>query len=143
MQNLNQLVDRPQTFQTKYTYGIINSIFVEIQPVSTKMTLIDDASAKLTHNHKSLNECLYRGPVILNDRCGLLMRFRLHIPKICIPETVNDSSDADYTGPLKSYFTTQYFKSFFTFFKYINGLSFTIHEIKLSCNFVSINHINV
>ena len=29
---------------------------------------------------------------------------------------------------LKSYFTTQYFKSFFTFL-YINGLCFTIHVI--------------
>ena len=47
------------------------------------------------------------------------------------------------TGPLKSYFTTQYFKSFFTFFEYICGLSFTIHVIKLSCNFVSINHIKL
>ena len=36
-------------------------------------------------------------------------------------------------------------KSFFIFFflKYINGPSFTIHVIRLSCNFVSINHINV
>ena len=35
-------------------------------------------------------------------------------------------------------------KSFFIFFfKYINGLSFTIHVIRLSCKFVSINHINV
>ena len=32
-----------------------------------------------------------------------------------------------YTGPLKSYFTMQYFKSFFHIFVYINGLCFTIH----------------
>ena len=37
------------------------------------------------------------------------------------------------TGPLKSYFTTQYFKSFFTFL-YINDLCFTIHVIEFSCN---------
>ena len=43
----------------------------------------------------------------------------------------------------KSYFTTQYFKSFFTFLLYINGLCFTMHVIKFSCHFVSINHINV
>ena len=34
-------------------------------------------------------------------------------------------------------------KKFPHFFRYINGLSFTSHVIKLSCNFVSINHINV
>ena len=33
---------------------------------------------ELTNDHKSLNECLYRGPVLLNDMCGLLKRFGLH-----------------------------------------------------------------
>ena len=47
-----------------------------------------------------------------------------------------------YTGPLKRYFTTQYFKSCFTFF-YINSLYFTLHVLELSCNFISINHVNV
>ena len=47
------------------------------------------------------------------------------------------------TGPLKSYFTGQYFKSFYTFLSYINVLCFTLHVIKFSCHFVSINQINV
>ena len=34
-------------------------------------------------------------------------------------------------------------KVFSHFLKYIYGLSFTINVIKLSCNFVSINHINL
>ena len=51
--------------------------------------------------------------------------------------------DRKCTGPLKKLFHYAIFQRFFTFFKYINGLSFTIHVINLSCNFVSINHINV
>ena len=45
---------------------------------TTNLRVVYDASAKTKNENKSLNECLYRGPVILNDLCGLLMRFRLH-----------------------------------------------------------------
>ena len=45
--------------------------------VSTKIRIVYDASAKLQVGESSLNECLYRGPVILPDLCGLLFRFRL------------------------------------------------------------------
>ncbi|XP_053380514.1 uncharacterized protein LOC128548907 [Mercenaria mercenaria] len=48
------------------------------QKTTTKLRVVYDASAKVRKENKSLNECLYRGPVILSDLCGLLMRFRLH-----------------------------------------------------------------
>ena len=44
---------------------------------TTKPRVVYDASAKTKNENKSLNECLYRGPVMLNDLCGLMMRFRL------------------------------------------------------------------
>ena len=42
------------------------------------VTIVYDASAKAKTGCKSLNECLYRGPVILEDLCGLLLRFKIY-----------------------------------------------------------------
>ena len=44
---------------------------------TTKVRVVYDASAKTKQDHKSLNENLYRGPIILPDLIGLLLRFRL------------------------------------------------------------------
>ena len=45
---------------------------------TTKIRIVYDASAKTRGANNSPNECLYRGPVLMNDLCGLLMRFRLN-----------------------------------------------------------------
>ena len=44
---------------------------------TTKVRIVYDAFAKTKRENKSLNECLYRGPVILPSLYGLLLRFRL------------------------------------------------------------------
>ena len=41
----------------------------------TKIRIVYDASVKADQHEKSLNECLYRGPVNLPDMCGVLLRF--------------------------------------------------------------------
>ena len=45
---------------------------------TSKLRVVYDASSKAKKGNKSLNDCLYRGPVMLKDLCGLLVRFRLH-----------------------------------------------------------------
>ena len=45
---------------------------------TTKVRIVCDASAKGKFGESSLIECLYRGPVILPDLCGILIRFRLY-----------------------------------------------------------------
>jgi len=44
---------------------------------TTKVRIVYDASAKTNEKNCSLNECLYRGPVMLENLSGLLLRFRL------------------------------------------------------------------
>ena len=45
---------------------------------TTKVCIVYDASVNLKIRESSLNESLYRGPIILPDLCGLLLRFQLH-----------------------------------------------------------------
>ena len=48
-----------------------------IKPINrtTKLRVVYDASAKAKKTNLSLSECFYRGPVILEDLCSLLLRF--------------------------------------------------------------------
>ena len=39
------------------------------QKTTSKIRIVYDASAKIKRSIKSLNECLYRGPIILEDLC--------------------------------------------------------------------------
>ncbi|XP_060601995.1 uncharacterized protein LOC132755202 [Ruditapes philippinarum] len=48
------------------------------QKTTTKLRVVYDASAKTSKENNSLNDCLYRGPVMVHDLCGILLRFRKH-----------------------------------------------------------------
>ena len=45
---------------------------------TTKIRIVYDASARTKPEHNSLNECMYRGPVLLQNLTGILLRFRLN-----------------------------------------------------------------
>lgn len=49
--------------------------FVLQEDKSTKLRIVYDASAHLKDNN-SLNQCLYKGPLMLEDLSGILLRFR-------------------------------------------------------------------
>jgi len=48
------------------------------EKTTTKLRIVFDVSAKTREKNQSLNESLHRGPVILEDLCGLSLRFRPH-----------------------------------------------------------------
>ncbi|XP_053374038.1 uncharacterized protein LOC128546747 [Mercenaria mercenaria] len=47
------------------------------QKATRKIRVVYDASARTRKEKKSLNECMYRAPVMLQDLCGMLLRFRI------------------------------------------------------------------
>ena len=57
---------------------------------TTKVRVVYDASAKNKQDNKRLNECLYRGPVMLQDLTGILLRFRLN--KVAIVADIEKNS---------------------------------------------------
>ena len=60
-------------------YYIPHHAVVTPTKTTTKVRVVYDASAKTKQTNKSLNQCLYRGPVMLPDLSGLLLRFRLQL----------------------------------------------------------------
>ena len=67
-----------RTTEGKLKHYIPHHAIITPQKTTTKIRIVYDGSAKTKRENKSLNECLLRGPVILEDLCGLLLRFRTH-----------------------------------------------------------------
>ena len=66
------------SIQGKLKHYIPHHAVVTPNKNTTKLRIVYDVSAKTKKGNLSLNECLYRGPVILENLCALLIRFRLH-----------------------------------------------------------------
>ncbi len=74
---IEKVEELPNSTQKDYlTHYIPHFPVFTPDKATTKMRVVFDASAHLP-NKSSLNDCLYRGPVILSDLCGLIMRLRM------------------------------------------------------------------
>lgn len=67
-------VDEKQVQQNQLIHYLPHHCIMKNDKV-TKMRIVYDASAKVKENN-SLNECLYRGPLMLEDLVALILRFR-------------------------------------------------------------------
>jgi hypothetical protein len=69
--------DQSKNSETKVHY-LAHHPVITPQKTTTKVRIVYDGSAKAQKTDLSLNECLHRGPVLLEEVCHLLMRFRKH-----------------------------------------------------------------
>ena len=72
-----EIVPEEESANTSKHY-IPHHEIVTPEKTTTKLRIVFDASAKTNKGNQSLNDSLHRGLVILEDLCGLLMRFRLN-----------------------------------------------------------------
>ena len=88
MRSNPKFIKKYDTIQDQLNNGIIEKAestdgaiphhaVIKPQNSTTKMRLVYDASAKSRECNKSLNECLRRGPILLHDLFGILLRFRV------------------------------------------------------------------
>ncbi|XP_062602892.1 uncharacterized protein LOC134264633 [Saccostrea cucullata] len=76
-QGMIEKVTKSSEVKNSVKHYIPHHAVIDPTKPTTKVRIVYDASAKVKPECNSLNECLYRGPVMLNDLCGLLLRFRM------------------------------------------------------------------
>ena len=74
-----EIVDETQVETKNVVHYLPHHPVVTPSKTTTKVRIVYDASAKVRKYEKSLNECLFRGPINLPDMCGILLRFRIYI----------------------------------------------------------------
>ena len=70
------VIEKVQEKNGSMKHCIPHHAITTLEKSTTKVRTVYDASAKTKKNMKSLNKCLHRGPVILEDVCGLPPRLK-------------------------------------------------------------------
>ena len=66
------------TVEGEVKHDILHHGVIKPNNRTKKLRIVYDASAEAKKTNLSLNESLYQGPVILEDLCSLLLRFRTY-----------------------------------------------------------------
>lgn len=66
-----------ETVQGPIQHYIPHHAVITPSKTTTKVQIVYDASAKVKLANNSLNQCLHRENVLLNDLGGILLRFRV------------------------------------------------------------------
>ncbi|XP_065182717.1 uncharacterized protein LOC135813554 [Sycon ciliatum] len=69
--------DVPRGFTTNQIHYLPHHSVLKPTATTTKLRVVNDASAKCSEKLASLNDCLHAGPNLVPDLCGILLRFRL------------------------------------------------------------------
>ena len=83
------------------THYIPHHAVINPAKATTKVQIVYDASAKTSKNCKSLNECLYREPVMVHNLIGILLCFRLNKVALVAVGLIEDSGDVTRSVWLK------------------------------------------
>ena len=67
-----------ESTEDELKYYVTHHAGITPNKTTIKQRIACDASARAKKRNASLNECLYHGPVILEDLHSLLLRFRTH-----------------------------------------------------------------
>ena len=74
-----EVVDEQKTKGTNKKHYLPHHPVVTPLKATTEVRIVYDASVKASKGMKSLNECLYRGPITFPNMCGILLRFRVYL----------------------------------------------------------------
>ena len=77
-QGIIEMVSPEEKSDSTIKHYIPHHAVINPSKATTKVRIVYDASAKTRPEHSSLNECMYRGPTMLQNLIGILLRFRLN-----------------------------------------------------------------
>ena len=73
-----ELIDNCPTKDSDRIHYLPHHPVITPLKTTTKVRIVYDPTIKVKKDVLSLNECLHRGPIVLPNMCGILIRFRLY-----------------------------------------------------------------